>query len=228
MADILNEMLSPSWMKALGNGFGSNAPKQTIAQASTNSGEVINDWRVRLAVPSQFRNSEILNPLGSHMIFPFTPTIILGHSANYTQIAPTHSNYPFQSYRNSEIQQITITGEFISENAEDAKYWLAAVHFLRTMTKMFYGDTGAPPPISRLSGYGRHVFDRVPVVITNFTTDLLGDNDYIKCVVDGKDNYVPVSSTITVTASPTYARALVSQFTLKDFADGKLSDKGFI
>ena len=86
--------------------------------------------------------------------FLLTPTILLGHSANYSQIAPTHQTIHYNAYENSQVDQITITGEFYTENEEDAKYWIGVLHFLRTITKMYYGDSnpqGNPPPVCRLN-----------------------------------------------------------------------------
>jgi len=196
------------------------------------------DWRVSLEVPTLLlRDSEILSPLSlsnNRMVFPFTPTIILGHSANYSQISPTHSNYPFYAYQNSQVDTITINGDFFTENEEDAKYWLACIHFLRTMTKMFYGDEGSnsgkPPLMSRLNGYGSYVMNNVPILITSFTTDLPADVDYIPCTINNKENYVPAQSTITVQVAPNYARRSVAGFNLQDYANGTLVGKqeGFI
>lgn len=215
-----------------------SAPPQSspvLAQAATNK---IVDWRVALTVPSDIKEGEVLKPLineenQARMIFPFTPTIILGHTANYSTIDLTHTNYPFYAYKNSQVDQITITGDFFNENAEDARYWIACIHFLRTMTKMFYGNgtnEGKPPPMSRLNGYGKHVFNNVPVLVTNFTTDLSSDVDYISCNIDGEINYAPVQSTITVNLVPNYARVSHAKFNLTEFAKGTSVGKneGFI
>ena len=241
--------------------------KTRTPASSPNTSEI--DWRVSLTVPDVLKNpvGPVLSPLiGStgtrgRMIFPFTPTIIYSHTANYNTISPTHSNYPFYAYQNSQVDQVQITGDFFSENEKDARYWIACVHFLRTMTKMFYGNgdyLGNPPPLSRLNGYGKHVLNDVPVLITNFTVDLPADVDYIPCSIQegGSDsalaaaalfggsvsggefgsgpsseiNYVPVQSTMTVQVVPNYARASHSQFNLKTFANGGFvgDEKGFI
>jgi len=194
------------------------------------------DWRVSLRVPTEINEGNILSPLrltGNKMIFPFNPTIIFGHSANYDTIQPTHTNYPFHAYQNSQVDQYTISGSFVAENAADAAYWIAAVHFLRTMTKMFYGNgsnVGKPPPISRLNGYGKHVLNNIPVLITNFTSDLPQDIDYIPCNVDGETNYVPVESLITVNCVPNYARTSVANFDLQKYARGDFigGNEGFV
>jgi hypothetical protein len=218
------------------------APQQkqvTTASISNNvSSQQNGDWRVSLSVPDIIMSGEVLKPLGrtfNKMVFPFTPTILIGHSANYTQIHPTHTNFPYNAYENSQVDNYTITGEFINETTEDAQYWVACLHFLRTATKMFYGEgeantLGLPPVVSRLNGYGKHVLNNIPVVITNFTTDLPSDVDYIETTVDGQSNYVPVQCTITVTCSPQYARRSQARFSLKQFAEGGFvgSPEGFV
>lgn len=200
------------------------------------------DWRVSLSIPSTLISNagEILQPfLGqtgteNKMIFPFNPNILLGHTANYSSIHPAHTNFIMHAYENSQVDNITITGEFYSENEADAKYWIACVHFLRTMTKMFYGSSGDPlgnpPLVSRLNGYGKFVLNNIPVVVTNFTTDLPADVDYIKCVVAGQVNYVPVQSVLTVTVAPNYARRSHARFSLQEYAKGNhvQGPEGFI
>jgi hypothetical protein len=70
------------------------------------------------------------------------------------------------------------------EDSKNALYWIAMVHYLRSISKMFSGNdpkTGNPPPIVKLNGYGAYVFKNVPVVITNFGLQLEKDVDYISC-----------------------------------------------
>lgn len=220
-------------------GFGAfSNNNRSISRAIISSQNTVSDasdWRVSISVPEIFqKEGNILAPLreesgngafntGNRMVFPFNPTVLLSHSANYSQLQPTHTNYPFNAYESSQIDAITITGEFYQENENDAKYWIACLHFLRTATKMFYGGSdplGNPPIVCRLNGYGKHVLNSIPVVITNFTTDLPVDVDYISCVVDGQVNYVPTQSAITVTLQPQYARRSVSGFDLNEFAKG--------
>lgn len=214
--------------------------KETQAVLSKNITEENNktfDWRVSLSVPDQIRSGNVLTPLfdtDNKMIFPFNPTILLSHSANYSTMHPTHTNYIHYAYENSQVDNLTITGEFIQENEDDARYWLACVHFLRTMTKMFYGSSsenlGNPPLVARLNGYGKHVLNNIPVVLTNFTTDISTDVDYIPCEVGNGINYVPVQSALTVTCAPNYARRSHARFSLQDYAAGKHvnGSEGFI
>jgi hypothetical protein len=216
----------------------STATVAESAGSSRNDSGGENDWRVSLTVPSAIQGGEVLSPLsetGNRMVFPFTPTVMLQHSANYSEIAPTHSNYAFHAYQSSKVDDITLMGEFYIENEADAKYWLACVHFLRTMTKMFYGNgpnIGNPPLLSHLNGYGKYVLNDIPVLIKNFQIELGSDIDYVPVTLsaDPKPNYVPTRSTITVTCAPNYARSAVSKFNLKTFADGGFVNKpeGFV
>ncbi len=215
------------------------------------------DWRVSLSLPGNvtFENSKLLNPLthtGMRMVFPYTPTIILSHTANYNQIQPIHNNYPFYAYNNSSVDQMTITGEFFVQTSAEGTYWVSMLHYLRSVTKMFYGEgefQGAPPPVVKLNGYGDYVFKNVPVVVTMFTLDMPTEIDYIAvdlsdmgalatasqgatdtANIKGTVAYVPVQSQVTVTVQPIYSRTDVQGFSLTDFVNGEYvtQEKGFI
>ena len=220
------------------------------------------DWRVRLQIPTGadalynaiLANNNLLLPLqNSRGIFwPLTPTMQVQHSANYNALSQTHSNYPFQAYQNSQIDSISIIGEFPVQNQQDAAHWVATVNFLRTVTKMFFGKEqplkGNPPPILHLSGYGDHMFQKVPVVVNNFNVELRQGIDYISTKQDtvyrqaqvspivGRDEpldpnsidqtWAPTISNISVMLTPIYSRESIKNFSLTDFAQGKLNGKG--
>jgi hypothetical protein len=144
------------------------------------------DWRARLSMPtgSFFDTSPVLQPLwqAGGLVFPYTPTISINHSATYNEMPVTHQNYQFNAYQSSRVSDIQITGEFNVEDQVQAKYWIAAVHFLRSVTKMFTGDTayaGNPPPVLNFNAYGDHVFRNVPVVVKSFSMSLPKDTNYI-------------------------------------------------
>jgi hypothetical protein len=202
------------------------------------------DWRVKLGLPSggAFKTPEQEQDTGSDtaegtvvrdplaplyatggMVFPYTPNIYITYSANYDNLAPTHSNYPFPVYQNSAVDQFVITGEFTVENADEALYWIAANHYLRSVTKMDYGvnGTGAPPPVVKLDGYGDFVFKEVPVVVQQFNIELSDGVDYIKAPLGDNGSWAPTRSTIAVTLQPAYSRNTVSQFSLNDFVNGE-------
>ncbi len=219
------------------------------------------DWRVRLQIPNQAQevheaimaNNELMAPLAPArgMFWPLTPTIQIAHQANYNPLAQTHSNYPFQAYQNSQVDSINIIGEFPVQNSEDAKHWVATVNFLRTVTKMFFGKEqplkGNPPPILHLSGYGDHMFNKVPVVVNSFNVELRQGIDYISTRQVGQGNpqqfdpeseaaglieatnsqtWAPTLSNISVLITPIYSRDSIKNFSLAEFARGELNGKG--
>lgn len=226
-----------------------DAPAKVAASAEFSS-DTQADWRVRLSVPSTMSGSSLLQPLSTtqnSLTFPLTPSVIISHSANYNSLQPVHTNYPFQVYENSSTDDMTITGEFPVENDNDGRYWVACMHYLRSVTKMNYGTDGSPPPVVRLNGYGDYIFKNVPVVISNFTVDLPVEVDYIAVSLNAKSEgendmgipttynssgttWVPTMSQITITCKPTYSRRQVSQFDLNQFVNGNyvLDGRGFI
>lgn len=160
----------------------------TNAAAQFGGADASNDWRVRLSVPTAFMNSTVLSPLvqAGGLVFPYTPAISINSSASYEDQPLTHQNYQFTFYQNSRVDRIQVVGAFNVEDGAQALYWLAAVHLLRSATKMFTGEgdlSGNPPPILKLNGYGDYVFKNVPVVVTGFSVDLPADVNYINTSV---------------------------------------------
>ena len=194
IGDALSNLSNPnkllSQLRSINLPIGGDATGKIFKSSATFGGsDANNDWRVRLTVPGStiFDSSPVFAPLkaAGGLVFPYTPTINIGGSAKYDAITPVHNNYPFQAYQNSSPDQMTITAPFLVENSAEAQYWIATVHFLRAVTKMFTGDStpaGNPPPILALNGYGEYVFKNVPVVITNFSVSLDGASDYISTV----------------------------------------------
>lgn len=219
------------------------------------------DWRVKLTVPTNgaalndffdFDNNPLMQPLAgiNGMFWPLTPSMVIQHSANYNALAQTHSNYPFQAYQNSQVDSLNIIGEFPVQNQDDAKHWVATVNFLRTATKMFFGSDndklkGNPPPILHLSGYGDHMFQKVPVVLNSFNVELRSGIDYISTrqnpsgyktartrermglpELEKDQTWAPTLSNISVLVTPIYSRESIKNFSMKDFVQGKLNGKG--
>lgn len=152
------------------------------------------DWRVRvsLATGAQYLYNDpkfagILKPLSDTggVIFPYTPTVQVNYQASYDPTTITHSNYKIVQYQGSGIENVTITGVFTAQDVREANYLLAAIHFFRTVTKMFYGQdqypkAGTPPPLVFLHGLGTYQFDNHPMVISGFQYSLPDDVDYIR------------------------------------------------
>ncbi len=204
------------------------------------------DWRVKIRLGTNanyfYKDTDkgFLEPLDKTdgVIFPYTPSISVSHTARYGSQNLTHSNYTNYFYEGSEVQAITVAGEFTVQNIEEGRYLMACIQFFRAATKMFFGGNeksphaGNPPPMVFLDGYGKPYFSGVPCVITNFTHTMPSDVDYInvKVGVEGEHNVrLPLTSTISVTLQPIYSRRnLFDNFDLNEFARGNLLNKGFL
>ena len=160
------------------------------------------------------------------------------HNANYTAQKLTHNNYTQYFYDNSEVQAITIAGDFTVQNVNEGQYLLATIYFFRAVTKMFFGadqNAGNPPPMVYLNGYGQYYFPNVPCVVTAFSHTMPSECDYMDIPEPGLSfnpqfqNYrlnstrLPTTSAISLTLQPIYSRLAQSQgFSLNDFAAGAL------
>ena len=222
------------------------------------------DWRVKLTIPegapSRLKellfDNDVLGPLAkgdnpiNGVIWPITPSIIYSAASMYNALAQVHSNYPFQAYQNSQPNDINIIGDFIVQNSEDAKYWVATIGFLRAVHKMFFGGNesdyrGNPPPILHLSGYGDQMFNKIPVVLNQWNVELRAGVDYICTqqqpyggtaqtmghhpsvditnVDDIPATWAPTISMVSVMITPLYSRDAVKKFSMRGFVDGTLS-----
>ena len=263
--DPKNSRLSITNMLSGGRRKTQKAPLTQIGFAvSPAQGEPIpldKDWRVRISVSRESGifyqgDAGIMGPLLETMgvVFPYTPAITINHSATYSSVKPMHSNYPAFFYENSEVQAISISGDFTVQTREEGQYLLAVIYFFRAATKMFYGTgkhLGNPPPLLFLDGYGSHVLPHVPCVLTSFQHVIDKDVDYIEvpnlvntpttsnfsgaprangATVPGKGAYnrLPTLSQIQVTLQPLYSRNRVAEFDLQAFARGDLINKGFL
>ncbi len=208
MAGALNNLSNPaaliSKLRAINLPAGGEAGIGARSESPTFGG-TSNDWRVRLSIPAAFTSSNVLQPLvqaGNALIFPYTPTVQITSSASYEDQALTHQNYAYTFYQNSRVDQFTVSGAFNVEDGYQALYWIAAVHFLRSATKMFTGDgdlSGNPPPILKFNGYGDYVFKNVPVVVKSFNIELPSDVNYISTTVSGTPSFGSGSSAGPIT-----------------------------
>jgi hypothetical protein len=177
---------------------GGVAATSTSSTATAKFSNTVKDWRVKISLADSadyFYNAaagqdqqirEILAPLSETdgVIFPYTPNISVTHAARYGSQQLTHSNYTNYAYEGSEVQAITIAGDFTAQTQAEALYVLACIQFFRAATKMWFGGNsgshvGNPPPMVFLNGYGDQYFPNVPCVITSFTHTMPPDVDYI-------------------------------------------------
>lgn len=199
-------------------------------------------------------DSNILYPLYSTggVLFPYTPSVTVGHTAEYDPTPFVHTNYNYNAYVRSYPKDISITADFTAQTNDEALYLLAVLHFFRSVTKSYFGvnpynKAGTPPPVLLFSYLGEHQFNRVPVVVKSCDYTLPPDIDYVP--VNTADvslysqgfgvnmprsnsngyTYVPTEISLSVTLDTQYTPIrLRNEFNLDLFRSGKLMDKGFI
>lgn len=157
----------------------------------------IKDRRVRLSpkpgavnqILGQDVPSNILQPLfqTAGMMFPYTPLINEITNVNYEMHELVHSNQPIASFKNVGAKELQVSGAFTAQNDQESRYCLAVIHYLRSVTKMFFGvggfaadKRGTPPPILLLNAYGTAMFHNLPVIVTTVTVEYPQDIDYVE------------------------------------------------
>lgn len=222
-------------------------PKNTANTPTTDtqnrSGAAKPTHKVKISLPPSARTifyndetNELLKPLKltEGFLFPIQPAISMGYEAKYQELAPTHTNFPYQMYQSSSIKPISLTGDFVIRNQYDAQYVNAGIHFLRSLTRMFnYRDgeyAGAPPQVVRLHGMGFTAFDDLPCVLTDVTVNYPESVDHITFQINRRSDYfknetarIPVFLTISVSLTPVFSRDFITnQYTTTGFSTGQV------
>jgi len=225
---------NPSNGRLYGSGIAYGATSAQLLQPSSAGSNVAfqDDSEDRVIITDQsgifIGQSDVFGPLSDFggVLFPYTPTISVGHKASYDAQTLVHTNYVTPQYQHSSVDNISIVGMFTANYPAEAEYMVAMLHFFRSVTKMFYGNdqlAGTPPPVLYLDGYGKWTFDHIPVVITGFDYSLPNDVDYISCTVLGEKQKVPTTLTVNLSMLPTYSRNKISnEFSVVDFSQGSL------
>lgn len=165
--------------------------------------------------------------------FPFTPTISIISSANYSEYGLTHANFQQRAFDSHSNMELNITAPMIVRSVEEAEYVYNAALWIRGMMKMQWlrdNDPGMPPPILRFNAHG--IYENVPCVIADFTWNLDQDIDYVE-MPDPRNSKkimrVPVTNMFVLSLSTTYSPKNVREnFSVRDYLSGNLKDKGYV
>jgi hypothetical protein len=185
------------------------------------------DHRIRLsAYPNQEtqiygdnnRTANILSPLHetNGLMFPYTPTIQVSQDTSWASSDLQQSNYDILSYQKSSSANISLSAKFTLQNQREGEYMMAAIHFLRTVSKTYFGEkssdvfsktdelnattsaasikrktgsSGLPPPVLIFSGYGDLMFNNVRCVVKSHSWSFDENVDMIKVKL-------PIGSTV--------------------------------
>lgn len=226
----------------------------TIQIKTTDAGKLgeTYDWRARLRPKNggieQFYNKTgvndnyLLKPLEATrgLVWQYTPTIFLSGSAEYNEALMQGMNYPINTFISSRPPDIPVTADFSANNIEEARYLLAIMAFLKICTKAYFGDdavakgrAGVPPPVLLFEYLGDHGFNKVPVVVTNWSMQLPDNVDYVPVQVNNgvadTVTYVPTLTNIMINLKPQYTpHKLRRRFSLEGITSGAAYKDGFI
>ena len=133
------------------------------------------------------KHDNILWPLWqtNGMLMPYTPAIQVSHTqVDYSQYNLPQTNFDYFAFSRRSSPALSITAPFTANDYEEARYMLAVIHFLRSVTMTYFGVTntkyrGLPPPVLLFSAYGPFMYNKVPVLIRNVSFGLEQDIDYV-------------------------------------------------
>lgn len=147
------------------------------------------------------------------MVFPYQPSITYQQEVTYQPMEMVHANQDFHVYSKTPALKLQVDGDFTVQSQKEGQYALACLHFLRTVTKMYFSGTdarqGTPPPVLLFDAYGQYMFNSLPVIVTGFTMTLPKDVDY-----------VPVQAGGNNTAAPSGTASGVNKVTQESIASG--------
>jgi hypothetical protein len=165
--------------------------------------------------------------------FPFTPTISVIQSANYSSYDLTHTNFQQRAFDSSTNMELNITAPMLVRSEEEALYVYNASLFLRAGMKMTFGqdDTpGMPPPVLRFYSHG--IYENVPCMIRDFTWNLDSDIDYVEIKdpeIPKNIIRIPVMNMFVLSLITTYSpKSIREKFSVKQYLAGNLKDQGYV
>lgn len=206
MADILSQL------------GGMTVPFTGTQTSDTSNDSDARGRRVRLrpkpaAAMQIYGSNGLLQPLRqtNGMFWPYQPTITWSQPVTYSGMELVHTNQDIQAYVATPSPKFQVAGDFSVQNQQEGIYAIAAIHFLRTVTKMRFGSTdpnaGTPPPVLLFDAYGQYMFNQLPVIVTNFSVSLPNDVDYVPVDLSNIQTY---SGPQTSTNIPGYSQLQVT------------------
>lgn len=201
------------------------------------------------------RSGNILEPLYATggLMFPYTPTVAVSQDTTWQQADLEGVNYDILSFKSASSATLSVTGKFTVQNQREGRYLLAVIHFLRTVSKAYFGAqdveafatptatmdeavatvasggrAGLPPPVLLFSGYGNMMFNDLRVVVKShsWSFDEAADLVRINLPAHGGVVWLPPLMTINMTlAIQQNTDTLRNEFSLDKFRTGELLKK---
>ena len=146
------------------------------------------------------------SPGTSGLVFPYQPQITYAQDVQYSDMELIHTNQELMAYKRTPALRLAVDGEFTVQSPAEGRYAMACIHFLRTVSKMYFGDNsgirqGAPPPVLLFDAYGTYMFNALPVIVTQFSVTLPKDVDYVPVDVSNNQQSQSNAALTNLTAS---------------------------
>ena len=186
--------------------------------------------------------TNILQPLHytDGLLFPYTPTIQFNQDVDYKSLELVHANGESYAYSRTPSVSLSVTGKFSIQNPVEGRFALAAIHFLRVASKMYFGEkdyggegelgrAGLPPPTLIFEGLGDYMFNSLKVILRNHTYSIDETAHLVRVPIRGAGGSVrlpslfTISLSLTVINTPTQMR---EEFSIDEFRTGALMGKG--
>ncbi len=168
------------------------------------------------------------------LLFPYTPTIGFSQDVSYKNVGLVHTIGDIETYTRTPSVGLNVSATFTVQNQREGQYALAALHFLRTVSKMYFGETdkaagkaGLPPPVLIFTGYGNYMFDNLPVILKTHSYTLDKSMNMVTINTAQGTARLPsmfeVSMQLQVQQTP---KAMRKDFSLDAFRTGALMSAG--
>lgn len=180
-----------------------------------------------------------LEGINDTVIFNTMPNFSETVTAKYEETTLTHSIGTIHSYVNSPGRTFALNDiKLVSRNSAEARKNLTNLLILKSWTKSYFGIMseqeanwlGAPPEVVYFSAYSsatsRGNFYRIPVVITDVTTQYNNDVDYIPVLSIGDEldgTPFPLLTSLSLSFAEQHSASELEQFKLSDYKLGKLT-----
>ena len=178
------------------------------------------------------------------IVFANQPDIVYGQSVNQSPVSLTHTNYTTYAYGGTPSPTIQVTAQFSNVTEEEHLYTQGVIHFLRSVTKMYYGlkesgpvpgnnappgtrgiPAGTPPPVLKFSAFGSNQFNNVPVLVGSFNIPFQSDTDLVEVGGQALPALQTIALDLLVTVNPAKQK---KDFSKAQFVTGSLYSQGFI
>ena len=170
--------------------------------------------------------ASVLRPHGG-ILFPNQPEISYSQTVSYSPYSMTHTNYGFNAYDKTMPASIQLMAIFTQVTQEEHEYLQGVIHFLRSVTKMFYGQrdplAGTPPPVLRFSALGQ--FKDIRVQVSQFSVNIASDTDLKEFNGVAVPTIQPIALDLLPVVTPDKQK---NEFSTREFIAGSLYSRGYI